>query len=89
MGRIFEDKSEPSRDYGAAQDVTDETRGAPMTPRQILPDRRESLTQKIRVGHRRTLYLSTQAASPPLELFVRARRTDCSAERVAERVGRR
>jgi ribonucleoside-diphosphate reductase alpha chain len=54
-----------------------------MTTRQILPARRESLTQKIRVGNRRTLYLSTQAASPPLELFVRVRGQDCTAETVA------
>jgi hypothetical protein len=30
-----------------------------------------ALTQKIRVGDRRTLYLSTHAARQPLELFVR------------------
>jgi hypothetical protein len=54
-----------------------------MTTRQILPARRESLTQKIRVGNRRTLYLSTHAASLPLELFLRVRGTDCTAEIVA------
>jgi hypothetical protein len=54
-----------------------------MTTRQILPARRESLTQKIRVGHRRTLYLSTHAAASPLELFVRVRGQDCTAETVA------
>lgn len=51
--------------------------------RQILPNRRTSITQKIRVGNRRTVYLSTQAASPPLELFIRVRGTDVSAETVA------
>lgn len=54
-----------------------------MTTRQILPARRESLTQKVKVGNRRTLYLSTQAASPPLELFVRVKGADCTAETVA------
>jgi hypothetical protein len=54
-----------------------------MTTRQILPNRRESLTQKIRVGNRRTLYLSTQAASQPWEVFIRVRGKDCTAETVA------
>jgi hypothetical protein len=54
-----------------------------MTTRQILPNRRESLTHKIRVGNRRTLYLSTHAACPPLELFVRVKGADCTAETVA------
>lgn len=48
--------------------------------RQPLPNRRESITQKIRVGTRRTLYLSTDARTPPLELFIRVRGTDVSAE---------
>lgn len=52
-------------------------------PRQLLPSRRESVTHKIRVGNRRTLYLSTHAANPPLELFIRVRGQDCSAEIVA------
>lgn len=54
-----------------------------MTTRQLLPTRRESVTQKIRVGNCRTLYLSTQAATPPLELFLRVRGIDCTAETVA------
>lgn len=54
-----------------------------MSTRTILPSRRESVTHKIRVGHRRTVYLSTHAARPPLELFVRVRGQDCSAETVA------
>jgi hypothetical protein len=54
-----------------------------MTTRQILPARRKSLTQKIRVGTRRTVYLSTHAASPPLELFVRVKGTDCTVETIA------
>lgn len=51
--------------------------------RQLLPARRESLTQKIRVGNCRTMYLSTHAASPPLELFVRVKGHDCTAETIA------
>lgn len=50
--------------------------------RQILPNRRESVTHKIRVGNQRTVYLSTDAV-PPLELFVRVRGQDCTAETVA------
>ena len=54
-----------------------------MTTRQILQNRRESITYKIRVGNCRTVYLSTHAANPPLELFVRVKGTDCTAETVA------
>ena len=58
-------------------------RAGEMPTCQRLPSRRKSVTQKVRVGHRRTMYLSTQAATPPLELFVRVRGQDCSAETVA------
>jgi ribonucleoside-diphosphate reductase alpha chain len=54
-----------------------------MTTRLGLPARRAQVTQKVRVGNRRTLYLSTHAANPPLELFVRGRGQDCTAETVA------
>ena len=54
-----------------------------MPTRQILPARRESVTQKVKVGNRRTLYLSTHAAASPLELFVHVRGQDCTAETVA------
>jgi hypothetical protein len=54
-----------------------------MTTRAILPARRESVTQKVKIGNCRTLYLSTHAATSPLELFVRVRGQDCTAETVA------
>lgn len=54
-----------------------------MTIRKTLPNRRESITTKLRVGGRRTIYLSTNATRPTLELFVRVRGDDCSAEIVA------
>lgn len=54
-----------------------------VTIRQTLPNRRESVTQKIRVGGKRTVYLSTHDARPPLELFVRVRGADVSAELTA------
>ena len=54
-----------------------------MPTRTILPARRESITQKVKIGNCRTVYLSTHAASSPLELFVRVRGQDCTAETVA------
>lgn len=56
-----------------------------MTTRKILPNRRESVTQKIRVGGKRTVYLSTDITSggSNLELFVRVRGTDVSPETLA------
>jgi len=54
-----------------------------MPTRQTLPSRRRSVTQKIVVGRRRTIYLSTQDADQPLELFVRVRGKDCRDETVA------
>lgn len=53
-----------------------------MTTRTHLPNRRESITQKVKVGNRRTLYLSTDGI-PPSELFLRVRGTDVSAETTA------
>jgi len=54
-----------------------------MTTRQCLPARRDSVTHKVRIGNRRTLYLSTHDATPPLEIFIRVRGQDCTAETVA------
>jgi ribonucleoside-diphosphate reductase alpha chain len=53
-----------------------------MTTRKPLPNRRNHITQKVKIG-RRTLYLSTNAWIPPLELFLRVRGTDVSAETTA------
>jgi hypothetical protein len=54
-----------------------------MPTRQCLPARRAQVTQKVRVGNRRTLYLSTHDATPPLELFLLGRGQDCTSETVA------
>jgi hypothetical protein len=54
-----------------------------MTTRHVLPTRRESVTHKIKVGQCRTVYVSTHAARPPLELFVRVKGADCTAELIA------
>ena len=52
-----------------------------MNERQQLPTRRRSITQKVRIGNRRrTLYLTTDAARSPKELFVRVNGEDCTAE---------
>ena len=51
-----------------------------MTIPQILPARRKSITQKVKVGNCRTMYLRTHAARVPLELFVRVKGADCTAE---------
>ena len=59
------------------------TRGGEVPTRQMLPARRAQVTQKVRVGNRRTLYLSTHDAASPLELFVRVRGHDCTAETIA------
>jgi len=49
-----------------------------MTRRTVLPNRRASSTTKIRVGGKRTVYLSTDTGHR--ELFVRVRGQDCTAE---------
>lgn len=51
-----------------------------MTERQQLPDRRPHVTQKVRVGNCRTVYLSTHADAAPRELFVRVKGLDCTSE---------
>ena len=52
-----------------------------MLTRNTLPNRRRSITQKVRIGNRRrTLYLTTDAARSPKELFVRVNGEDCTAE---------
>ena len=54
-----------------------------VTQRRILPNRREHVTQKVRVADRRTVYLSTHADAAPVELFVRIKGKDCTSETIA------
>ena len=51
-----------------------------MTERRTLADRREQVTQKVRVANRRTVYISTHADASPGELFVRVKGKDCTSE---------
>ena len=54
-----------------------------MSSRQVPPARRQSITQKIKVRNARTLYVSTHDAPAPLEMFVRVKGPDCTAETIA------
>ena len=54
-----------------------------MSTRQIPPPRRQAITQKIKVGNARTLHISTHDAPEPLEIFVRVKGPDCTAETIA------
>lgn len=54
-----------------------------MSDRRILPDRREHVTQKFRIGGSRTLYLAVHGDPAPAELFIRVKGVDCTAETVA------
>lgn len=52
-----------------------------MTTRTRLPNRRRSVTTKLRVGHhQRTVYLTTDTGNPPRELFIRIAGQDCTSE---------
>lgn len=51
--------------------------------RKILPARRNHITQKVKIAGRRTLYLSVDDDEPPLEVFLRIRGDDVSAETTA------
>jgi len=51
-----------------------------MTARRPLPNRREHTTQKVRIGHQRTLYISVHDDERPAEVFLRVKGPDCSSE---------
>ena len=53
------------------------------TPRRELPARREQVTQKVRIGGKRTLYVSVHADEHPGELFLRVKGRDCTSETIA------
>lgn len=42
-------------------------------PRKKLPSRRSHITQRVRIGGKRTLYLSVDDDNSPSELFIRIR----------------
>jgi len=51
-----------------------------MSTRLALPNRRNHITQKVRIAGQRTLYLSVQDDEHPAEIFLRLKGSDCSSE---------
>ena len=51
-----------------------------MTTRLALPNRRNHVTQKVKVAGQRTLYLSVHDHEEPAEIFLRVKGSDCSSE---------
>jgi len=48
--------------------------------RRSLPNRRNHITQKVKIAGRRTLYLSVHDDAQPAEIFLRLKGSDCSSE---------
>jgi hypothetical protein len=51
-----------------------------MSTRLALPNRRNHITQKVRIAGQRTLYLSVHDDEQPAEIFLRVKGSDCSSE---------
>lgn len=51
-----------------------------MTTRCPVPNRRDHLTQKIKIAGQRTLYVSVHNDERPAEMFLRVKGPDCSSE---------
>jgi hypothetical protein len=51
-----------------------------MSTRLALPNRRNHITQKVRIAGQRTLYLSVHDDEQPAEIFLRVKGPDCSSE---------
>ena len=51
-------------------------------PRKKLPDRRDHITQRVRIGGKRTIYLSVDNGESPNEVFIRIR-GETGSEKVA------
>ena len=54
-----------------------------MKARRELSSRREQVTQKVRIGGKRTLYVSVHADEHPGELFLRVKGDGCTSEVVS------
>lgn len=54
-----------------------------MNERRSLSNRREHITQKFRIGGRRTLYLSVHEDAVPAEVFLRVKGEGCTSEVIA------
>lgn len=51
-------------------------------PRKTLPSRRSHITQRVKIGGKRTLYLSVDNETAPSEIFIRIR-GETGSEKVA------
>lgn len=51
-----------------------------MSQRLSLPNRRNHITQKVKIAGQRTLYLSVHDDEHPAEIFLRLKGPDCSSE---------
>lgn len=51
-------------------------------PRKALPSRRNHITQRVKIGGKRTLYLSVDNETAPSEIFIRIR-GETGSEKVA------
>ncbi len=54
-----------------------------MNQRLALPSRRNHITQKVRIGNQRTLYISVHDDPSPAEIFLRVKGADCTPETIA------
>jgi ribonucleoside-diphosphate reductase alpha chain len=54
-----------------------------MGDRRQIPDRRNHITQKLRIAGKRTLYLSVHDDDRPAEVFLRLKGAGCGAETIA------
>ena len=51
-----------------------------MSKRRPLPNRRNHITQKVRISDQRTLYISVHDDDQPAEIFLRLKGSDFSSE---------
>ena len=51
-----------------------------MSPRHLLPNRREHFAQKVKIAGQCALYISTHDDKRPAEIFLRVKGSDCSSE---------
>ena len=51
-----------------------------MSTRLALPNRRNHITQKVKIAEQHTLYLTVHDDEQPAEIFFRVKGSDCSSE---------
>ena len=51
-----------------------------MSQHLALPNRRNHITQKVKIAGQRTLYISVHDDEQPTEIFLRLKGSDCSSE---------